>query len=117
MHDRPADRHPDPAIIPEDQPSNDYYQLPVSEKQIRFARLIAQRAGKTLPWEVQQDRRALSAWIDKNLRKSEASRFANYPSSKQVAFAERIARFKRRDVPQECFHDRSIMSKWIDSNR
>lgn len=97
--------------------SNDYHQLPATEKQLKFAREISQRAGIMLPWDVQQDRRMLSIWIDENRSKLSSGRVSNEPSSKQVAFAERIARMKRRAVPQECFRDRSMMSQWIDSNR
>lgn len=95
--------------------SNDYHQLPVSEKQLQFARQLAVRNHVKLPDEVLGDRARLSAWIDANKSKA-PSRFANYPSSKQVAFAERIARMKRRAVPDECFKDRKMMSRWIDSN-
>jgi hypothetical protein len=99
-------------------PSNDYHHLPVSHKQLRFARSIAARASLELPDDVIQDRRAMSAWIDTHLdRHKRASAFSRYPSSKQVAFAERIARIKRRDVPRECFRDKGMMSRWIDSNR
>ncbi len=97
--------------------SNDYHRLPATEKQIRFARSIAQRADIVLPWEVQENRQALSTWIDEHQGEVSKSPFANYPSSKQVAFAERIARIKRRTVPQECFKDRRLMSLWIDGNR
>lgn len=98
------------------QDSNDYHHLPVSEKQLRFARQIATRAGLALPDDVLCDRKKLSAWIDAH-KSAAPSRFANYPSSKQVAFAERIARIKRRAVPDECFRDRTMLSHWIDSNR
>lgn len=96
-------------------PTNDYHQLPVSEKQLRYARSIATRAAIDLPRDVMEDRRALSAWIDRH--KAPVSRFDAYPSSKQVAFAERIAQIKRRDIPHECFRDKSMMSRWIDSNK
>lgn len=100
------------------EPSNDYHQLPVSHKQLRFAKVIAARASLELPDDVRQDRRAMSAWIDTHLERQErVSAFSRYPSSKQVAFAERIARIKRRDVPRECFRDKGMMSRWIDSNR
>ena len=100
------------------EPTNDYHQLPVSHKQLRFARQIAARAHLSLPEDVTQDRRAMSAWIDTHLAQQErVSAFSRYPSSKQVAFAERIARIKRRDVPRECFRDKGLMSRWIDSNR
>ncbi len=95
--------------------TNDYHHLPASEKQLRYARSIATRAAIDLPRDVLEDRRALSAWIDRHKRP--ASRFDAYPSSKQVAFAERIARIKRRDIPRECFRDKSLMSRWIDSNK
>lgn len=102
-----------------DQPSNDYHHVPVTEKQLRFARQIAARAAMVLPSEVQQDRRAMSAWIDAHKSRGPLpkSQFSSYPSSKQVAFAERIARIKRRQVPPECFRDKLMMSNWIDSNR
>ena len=98
--------------------SNDYHQLPATEKQLRFAREIASREAVDLPTDVITDRRALSRWIDAHLPKKpvQRSQFSNYPSSKQVAFAERIARIKRRAVPPECFHDKGLMSKWIDGN-
>lgn len=100
-----------------DLPSNDYHMIPATEKQLRFARQIAQRSAVTLPDEVQQDRRALSTWIDRHKPKQSASPFSRYPSSRQVAFAERIARIKRREVPRECFRDKALMSRWIDHNQ
>lgn len=97
--------------------TNDYHRVPVTEKQLGFARQIAQRTGQTLPVEAQRDRHALSRWIDENRGLRSSNRFGDYPSSKQVAFAERIARYKRDEIPPECFKDRSLMSRWIDSNK
>jgi hypothetical protein len=98
--------------------SNDYHRLPVSEKQLRYARQIAAQKKIAVPDAALSDRARLSQWIEDNRARSAApSRFADYPSSKQVAFAERIARIKRRAVPEECFKDRKLMSRWIDSNR
>lgn len=99
-------------------PTNDYHHLPVSDKQLRYARDIAARGAVDLPGDVLEDRRALSAWIDRHKRAAHpVSRFDAYPSSKQVAFAERIARIKRRAVPPECFRDKTLMSRWIDCNK
>ena len=70
-----------------------------------------------LPWEIQQDRRSLSAWIDAQAQMKPLSALDSLPSSKQVAFAERLARIKRRAVPDECFRDKGLMSNWIDGNR
>lgn len=97
-------------------PSNDCHQIPVTEKQLAYARQISTRSGVVLPWEVQQNRYARSRWIDAHKIAKPTGQFSNYPSSKQVGFAERIARMKRREVPQECFRDRTMMSKWIDAN-
>ncbi|WP_342074907.1 hypothetical protein [Yoonia sp. SS1-5] len=96
--------------------TNDYHQVPITEKQLTYARQIAQRSGVVLPWDAQRDRYALSRWIDRHKVAKPSGKFANYPSSKQVGFAERIARRKRTEVPHECFRDRGLMSKWIDSN-
>jgi hypothetical protein len=93
------------------------YALPATPKQIAYARALALRNQTLLPWEVQQDLRALSAWIDAQAQMKPLSALDSLPSSKQVAFAERLARIKRRAVPDECFRDKGLMSKWIDGNR
>jgi hypothetical protein len=90
--------------------------LPATPKQIAYARSLALRNQTLLPWEVQQDRRSLSAWIDAQAKLKPGTQDSR-PTSKQVAFAERLARIKRRAVPDECFRDKGLMSKWIDGNR
>ena len=107
----------EPVSGPRNHQTNDYHYLPATEKQLNYARQISQKIGHALPWEIQQDRKALSRWIEENRNAQSVSRFADYPTSKQVAFAERIARYKRSEVPQECFRDRSLMSNWIDNNK
>ena len=93
------------------------FTLPVTPKQIAYARSLALRNQTLLPWDVQQDRRSLSSWIDAQARLTPVSALDQLPSSRQVAFAERLARVKRRAVPDECFRDKGLMSKWIDGNR
>ena len=93
------------------------HALPATPKQIAYARAIAQRNQMVLPWEVQQDRRSLSAWIEVQARLKPVSDMDRLPTSKQVAFAEKLARIKRRAVPDECFRDKGLMSKWIDGNK
>ena len=90
-----------------------------TEKQVRFAQKIAQRGGILLPWNVLQNRRDLSNWIDQNahLLQRGNSALSALPSSKQVQFAERIARRKKLSVPDICFKDRQTMSQWIDRYR
>ena len=93
------------------------FALPVTERQLAYARALALRNQVILPWQTQQDRRTLSAWIDAQSKLQPAAQSDNRPSSRQVEFAEKIARFKRRAVPDECFRDRQLLSRWIDSNR
>ncbi|MFK8035288.1 MAG: hypothetical protein AB8B94_14195 [Hyphomicrobiales bacterium] len=40
--------------------SNDYHQVPATEKQIAYAKQISLSVGEVLPWDAQQDRYALS---------------------------------------------------------
>lgn len=93
------------------------FALPATPRQIAYARSLALRNQTLLPWEIQQDRRSLSTWIDAQAQMKPLSALGSLPSSKQVAFAERLARIKRRAVPDECFRDKGLMSKWIDGNR
>ena len=93
------------------------FALPATPRQIAYARSLALRNQTLLPWEIQQDRRSLSAWIDAQAQMKPLSALDSLTSSKQVAFAERLARIKRRAVPDECFRDKGLMSKWIDGNR
>ena len=76
------------------------YALPATPKQIAYARALALRNQTLLPWEVQQDRRSLSAWIDAQAKLKPGTQDSR-PTSKQVAFAERLARIKRRAVPDD----------------
>ena len=96
---------------------NTNFALPATPKQIAYARSLALRNQTLLPWEVQQDRRALSSWIEAQAQLRPVSDMDQLPTSKQVAFAEKLARIKRRAVPDECFRDKGLMSKWIDGNR
>jgi hypothetical protein len=88
---------------------------PATEKQIEYAKSLAEKTRSKLPDGITQDRARLSKWIDAH--KPAPSAFNDYPSSKQVGFAERIARLKRTQVPPECFRDRGLMSRWIDGNK
>ncbi|SHF92590.1 hypothetical protein SAMN05444339_12221 [Loktanella atrilutea] len=93
------------------------FVLPATPRQLAYARSLADRNRTLLPWDVQQDRRTLSAWIEKQTLLAPVADHDPRPSSKQVAFAEKLARIKRRAVPDECFRDKGLMSKWIDGNK
>jgi len=72
------------------------FALPATPKQIAYARSLALRNQTLLPWDVQQDRRTLSAWIEAQARMKPASDMDRLPTSRQVAFAGKLARIKRR---------------------
>ena len=93
------------------------FALAPTPRQMAYARSLALRNQTLRPWEVQQDRRSLSAWIEAQAQLKPVSDMDQLPTSKQVAFAEQLARIKRRAVPDECFRDKGLMSKWIDGNK
>ena len=43
---------------------NTTFVLPATQKQLAYARSLALRNQTILSWDVQQDRRSLSAWIE-----------------------------------------------------
>ncbi|WP_419738640.1 hypothetical protein [Ruegeria sp.] len=93
--------------------------LPPTDRQLRYARRIAAAAHLLLPWAIQQDRKALSEWIEANegkLKQPEAQGRPDTPSSRQVGYAERIACARGRTIPDECYRSRSLLSRWIDAN-
>lgn len=96
--------------------SNDYHLLPVTDRQMRYARAIAEQSAIEIPVEVQCDRQLLSDWISMH-KPRVTSQFDKYPTGKQISFAERISRSRRRPIPSECFRDKQMMSRWIDQNR
>lgn len=93
------------------------FAMPVTPRQLAYAKALALRNQTLLPWAVQQDRRSLSAWIDAQAQLKPMMATHSLPSSRQMAFAERLARIKRRAVPDECFRDKGLMARWIDSNK
>lgn len=75
--------------------------LPVTPRQLAYAKSLALRNKTLLPWETQRDRGSLSAWIEAQTKLKPVA--GSEPTSKQVAFAERLARVKCRAVPDDCF--------------
>jgi DNA topoisomerase III len=82
-----------------------------SEKQIAFARGIAERLGREIPEEALAASRDLSKWID------EAQKLAppRPPSEKQLAFAEKLADEKGVDMPEAVRLDMRACSAFIDA--
>ena len=78
------------------------FALPATERQIAYARSLALKNQSLLPWEVQQDRRSLSAWIDAQAQLKPVAEMDRLPTSKQVAFAEKyFPGFTLPDVESE----------------
>lgn len=80
------------------------------EKQLAFARSIAERSGIALPEGILGDVRALSAWIDK----TKVSAPPRAPSEKQIAFAEKLADENGIDLPANARTDSAACSAFID---
>ena len=70
-----------------------------------------------MPWEVQQDRRSSSGWIEAQAQLKPVPDIDRLLTLKQPAFAEDLARIKQRAVRDECSRDKGLVSKWIDGNR
>ena len=75
------------------------FALPATPASDRLCAVTGAQNQTLLPWEIQQDRRALSAWIDAQARLKPLAALDSLPSSKQVAFAERLARIKAARCP------------------
>jgi hypothetical protein len=58
------------------------FALPATPRQIAYARSLALRNQTLLPWEIQQDRRSLGAWIDAQaqMKPSPRSTACRHPS-------------------------------------
>ena len=67
------------------------YALPATPKQIAYARALALRNQTLLPWEVQQDRRSLSAWIDAQAKLNPGARGARHQSKSPLPSASRAS--------------------------
>ena len=80
-----------------------------SEKQVRYAQQLAQRAGLPLPQEALVDRDRCSAFIEQALGLCA-------PSAKQVAFAESLAAAKNEPLSSEARASAKAISEYIDQN-
>ena len=69
------------------------FTLSATPRQIAYARSLALRNQTLLPWEVQQDRRSLSAWIDAQAQMKPLSSLDSLPSRRQQSKP-----FRRRRV-------------------
>lgn len=83
-----------------------------SEKQIGFARSLAERTGAEIPEAALTSARDLSAWIDAAMKKAPP----RPPSEKQIAFAEKLAGEAGIDLPEAARKDMTACSAFIDKN-
>lgn len=92
---------------------------PPSEKQIGFARKIADTLGKTLPEGCDRDWRLTRKFIDDNMPAFEAASPAGggAPSEKQVSLARLISEKGGVPLPEGYDTDWRIVKKFIDENK
>lgn len=82
------------------------------EKQLAFARSIAERSGVPLPEAATKDARSLSAWIDK----TKGSAPPRAPTDKQLGLARRLAEENDIDLPANAQTDMTACSAFIDKH-
>jgi DNA topoisomerase-3 len=83
-----------------------------SEKQVNFARSLAERSGQSIPDEALADAKKLSAWIDATQSKAPPAP----PSEKQLALAERLAAQKGVELTSEQKKSGKACSAFIDKH-
>lgn len=90
-----------------------------TEKQKKFAQMIAQSLGEEVPVECYESFDEMKEWIDEHIalvEKDGEGRMVFKPSEKQTSFAEAIAKRINRSIPDECYVNSRLMSEWIDGN-
>lgn len=81
-------------------------KLPPSEKQLRFAALLAERCGVDLPEAVLEDKAEMKKKIDELLGKQP-------PTEKQLAFAMELAEAANHTIPPETLASSSLLRLYI----
>lgn len=98
------------------KPAAEREVLPPSDKQIAFARKLAEERGQAVPLDVETDRRACSEFIDRMLAapKAGAPSGVRPPSDKQLAFVAKLAAERGIEVPDDAKTDAKACSALID---
>lgn len=94
---------------------------PPSDKQLAFARRIAEEAGKEIPAAALSNGRELSAWIDKNKGSGGGTggggqrngAYTGPPSEKQIAFARKLAEENDVGLPADVTKSGTACSEFI----
>lgn len=81
-----------------------------SDKQVRYAQLLAQRAALELPPEALVNGEECSAFIDKALQMTP-------PSERQIEFARSIARAANLELPEHALVSSKSVSAYIEANQ
>lgn len=85
--------------------------LPPSEKQLGLAERLAGQLSVEIPDEARASSRAMSEWIDQQMKKAPP----RPPSEKQLAFARKLADEHSKDLPPGAETDMKACSAFIDS--
>lgn len=94
-------------------------EMAATEKQKKFAGMIAQTLGEEIPVECYEDFNEMRSWIDSHINMVEKDEDGNLifkPSDKQTSFAEMIAKRLNLSVPSGCYTNGRKMSAWIDEH-
>ncbi|WP_439814433.1 hypothetical protein [Zavarzinia sp. CC-PAN008] len=92
---------------------------PPTDKQLAFARRIAEERRIELPAEVEESGAACSAWLDQQVGSRDQAGGGGAgggrpPSEKQLAFARRLADERGIEVPEEVLDSSKAISQFID---
>lgn len=93
--------------------------MAATEKQKKFAAMIAQTLGEEVPIECDEDMDAMKQWIDEHIMLIPLDEDGNRvfkPSDKQTSYAENIAKRLNEVIPSECYINGRKMSNWIDEH-
>ncbi len=80
---------------------------PPTDKQINFARRLAQQVGKPLSPEVLSDKQQISEWIDQALELAP-------PSDRQLEYARALADSNGIELPEDVTQNAKAVSTFID---
>lgn len=96
--------------LPPRDPNAPQGEYPPSEKQLAFAKRIAEETKSEIPADGLKSAKVLSTWIDSMTSKMPA----RGPSEKQLAFAKKLAEEKGVDLPTDVSTDGKACSAFID---
>jgi len=78
-----------------------------SEKQVEFAKSLAEKTGLEITQEILENKNLLSEWIDKAMKQEK-------PSDKQIELAKSLSEKTGMELPDKVLDSKKLLSEWID---